>query len=386
MTLPTTQDTASGDITTIEELHDYLYRGMQLEHATIPVYLTALYSLHPESNADAWHILRVIAIEEMLHLTLAANVMNAVGGQPDLTGKGFVPTYPTRLPDGETDFLVPLQPFSEAAIDTFLQIERPRKAPEPGKRMVPRSRAHDPQAIQADRHLDHLPVIGPLLTVPGRPEEQFYSIGEFYEEIIHGVTYLEQEYRKQGKTLFTGDPARQVTPEYYYSGGGAIVAVTDLESCQKALQLIAEQGEGLGGGIYDGEGELAHYYRFQQLKIGRFYLPPDEPDHPTGPAVTIDWSAAYPVKRDCRLADYPAGSELRTAAEEFNTAYTAFLAFLTRAYTGQPELLLQAVWQMLQIRDRIVRLARNPMPGTEGVNAGPTFEVDGPAAPAGVAL
>ncbi len=382
MTLPTTRDIAPGDITTIEELHDYLYRGMQLEHATIPVYLTALYSLHPESNADAWRILRVIAIEEMLHLTLTANVMNAVGGQPDLTGKGFVPTYPARLPDGESDFLVPLQPFSEAAIDTFLQIERPRKAPEPGKRMVPRSRAHDPQALQADKHLDHLPVIGPLLTVPGRPEEQFYSIGEFYEEIIHGITYLEQEYRKQGKTLFTGDPARQVTPEYYYSGGGAIVPVTDLESCEKALQLIAEQGEGIGGGIYDGEGELAHYYRFQQMKIGQFYLPQDEPDHPTGPPVTIDWSAAYPVKRNPRLADYPAGSELRTAAEEFNTEYAAFLAMLTRAYTGQPQLLLKVVWQMFQVRDRIVRLVRNPLPGRAGVNAGPTFEVDDPASPA----
>ena len=113
MTLPTTRDTAlPSTITTIGELHDYLYRGLQLEHATIPVYLTALYSLHPETNADAWHILRVVAIEEMLHLTLVANVMNATGGQPHLTKQGFVPTYPTRLPDGETDFLVDLQPFS----------------------------------------------------------------------------------------------------------------------------------------------------------------------------------------------------------------------------------------------------------------------------------
>jgi hypothetical protein len=379
MTLPTTRDLAPGTITTIDELYDYLYRGMQLEHATLPVYLTALYSLHPGANSDAWHILRVVAIEEMLHLTLAANVMNAVGGQPDLTRKGFVPTYPGRLPDGETDFLVPLQPFSEQALDTFLQIERPRKAPEPGKRIVARSRAHDPEVLQADKDLEHQPIIGPLLTVPGRPEEQFYSIGEFYEEIVHGISYLEQEYRKQGTTLFTGDPARQVTPEYYYSGGGEIIPVTDLASASRALQLIGEQGEGLGGGIYDGEGELAHYYRFQQLKIGRFYLPPDEPDRPTGPPVTIDWSAAYPVQKNPRLADYPAGSELRAVAEEFNREYAAFLAMLTRAYTGEPQLLLQAVWEMFRLRDGIVRLVRNPMPGRDGVNAGPTFEVDGPA-------
>jgi hypothetical protein len=377
MTLPTTRDTAPGDITTIGELHDYLHRGMQLEHATLPVYLTALYSLHPETNSDAWHILRVVAIEEMLHLTLAANVMNAVGAQPDLTRKGFVPVYPSRLPDGETDFLVDLQPFSEQAIGTFLQIERPRKAPEAGKRIVARSRAHEPAAVAAGQRR---PIIGPLLaTVPGQPEKQFYSIGEFYEEIVHGIIYLEQEYRKQGKTLFTGDPARQVTPEYYYSGGGMVIPVTDLESCAKALRLIAEQGEGLGGGIYDGDGELAHYYRFQQLKIGRFYLPSDEPDKPTGPPVTIDLSAAYPVKTNPRIADYPEGSELRAAAEEFNREYAAFLGMLTRAYGGQPQLLLEAVWQMFRVRDGIIQLVRNPIPGQDGVNAGPTFELDAPA-------
>ena len=50
---------------------------------------------------------------------------------------------------------------------------------------------------------------------------------------------------------------------------------------------------------------------------------------------------------------------------------------LTRAYTGQPQLLLEAVWQMFHVRDGIVRLVRNPFPGRDGVNAGPTFEVDG---------
>src|SRR5215212_10004675 len=98
-------------ITTIEQLHRYLYAALQLEHATIPPYLTGLYSLHPQTNSAAQHILRVVAVEEMLHLSLAANVLNAVGGTPDLTGADFVPQYPTYLPDGEQDFTVDLQPF-----------------------------------------------------------------------------------------------------------------------------------------------------------------------------------------------------------------------------------------------------------------------------------
>src|SRR5699024_7103930 len=91
-------------IATVEDLHQYLHVAMQLEHATIPPYLTALYSMHPGVNADASRVIRVVAVEEMLHLTLAANIHNAVGGTPDLTGNDFVPHYPTRLPDGEDDF------------------------------------------------------------------------------------------------------------------------------------------------------------------------------------------------------------------------------------------------------------------------------------------
>jgi len=351
-------------ITTIEELSDYLHAALQLEHATIPPYLTALYSLHPGSNSDALHVIRVVAVEEMLHLSLVANVMNAVGIKPDLTQDGFVPRYPATLPDGEQDFQVSLQPFSKAAVSTFLKIERPAKAPSEQSRLVRRS-----PRLAAHPHT-HL-----LAVHPRDPEMQYYSIGEFYEEIIRGVRYLHAQYAAHGKELFTGDPRRQVTPEYYYSGGGEIVAVTGLDSALAALRLIAEQGEGLGGGIYDDEGELAHYYRFQQLEIGRYYQKGDQPDHPTGPPLDTDWEAVYPVLKDARLADYPENSELHAAAAAFNQAYAEFLEFLTQAYNGQPELLIEAVWRMFRVRDAMLQLIRNPVPGANGVNAGPTFEI-----------
>jgi hypothetical protein len=86
-----------------------------------------------------------------------------------------------------------------------------------------------------------------------------------------------------------------------------------MESAARAQRLIAEQGEGIGGGIYDTETELAHYYRFQQLKLGRYYLPRDEPDAPTGPPLSVDWDAAYPMMANPKLAGYPRGSELRAA-------------------------------------------------------------------------
>ena len=348
-------------ITTIEELNDYLYAALQLEHATIPPYLTALYSLHPGSNPDALHLIRVVVVEEMLHLTLVANVMNAVGIKPDLTQDGFVARYPAHLPDGEQDFQVSLQPFSKAALSTFLKIERPAKAPSEQARLVRRS--------------PRLAARAQLLAVsPGDPGLQYYSIGEFYEEIIRGVKYLHAQYAAHGRELFAGDPRHQVTPEYYYSGGGQIIPVTGLASALDALSLIAGQGEGLGGGIYDAEGELAHYYRFGQLEIGRYYARGDQPGHPTGPPLEVDWDAVYPVLKDARLENYPEGSELRAAAVRFNQAYADFLEFLTQAYNGQPELLIEAVWWMFRIRDAMLQLIRNPVPGRDGVHAGPTFE------------
>ena len=94
-------ETTTSRIKTVadRQLHAYLFAAMRLEHATIPPYLMALYSIKPGTNSDATHILRVVVVEEMLHLTLAANLLNAIGGTPDLTAKDFVP-LPSRLSAG----------------------------------------------------------------------------------------------------------------------------------------------------------------------------------------------------------------------------------------------------------------------------------------------
>ena len=349
----------STKITTIEKLHTYLHHAMMLEHATIPPYLLAMYSIHPGTNLDAVQCLRVVVVEEMLHLTLAANILNAVGGTPNLSVGGFCPVYPAYLPDGENDFQVDLEPFSPHAIETFLKIERPAKAPAEEKRLVNRKllRAYS------------------LGVVPGEVGLHYYSIGEFYHEIELGLEYLERE---TGGKLFTGAANRQVGPEYFYSGGGKLSVVQDLESAKVALEQIVEQGEGLGDKtkrIYDHEGELAHYYRFDELNKGRRYQKGDKAEEPTGPEFKVKWDAVYPFKKNARLADYPEGSDLRAAAVAFNKSYADFLALLTTAYNGKPELLLKAVPEMFVLRNKILQLIHHPIPGMEGVKAAPTFEL-----------
>ena len=180
-------ETTTSRIKTVADLlHAYLFAAMRLEHATIPPYLMALYSIKPGTNSDATHILRVVVVEEMLHLTLAANLLNAIGGTPDLTAKDFVPLCPAYLPDGEHDFQVSIQPFSKAAIQTSLNIERPEKsAPSDAKRIRP---------------LQHK-AASTLAKVPGDQGMCFYSIGEFYEEIKRGLHRLHKE---MGDALFSG--------------------------------------------------------------------------------------------------------------------------------------------------------------------------------------
>jgi hypothetical protein len=348
---------ASNKINTVDHLHTYLRAAMMLEHGTIPPYLTALYSIHPGTNTDAFHVIRVVAVEEMLHLTLVANVLNAVGGSPDLTAPDFVPGYPAFLPDGEDDFEISRQGFSRDCIEMFLNIERPAQAPDEDQRVVV---------------LHERPAKGHFVGQNVAPGMRFWSIGEFYEEIRRGIDHLHSE---MGDALFCGDPARQAGPEYYYSGGGELIPVTDVESARAAIRLISEQGEGLRGGIYDAEHELSHFYRFEQLLHGRYYQQGDEPGKPTGPPIDVDWGAVYPLKKNATLDDFPDGSELRAEAVKFNERYADFLGFLTRAFNGSPELLIEAVVEMFRLREGITRLMHTPIPRMEGLNAAPTFEV-----------
>ncbi|MEI6098386.1 MAG: ferritin-like protein [Alphaproteobacteria bacterium] len=342
----------------VAELNRHLYAAMQLEHATIPVYLTALYSIVPGTNSEGYHILRAVAVEEMLHLTLVCNLVNAVGGRPNLSQPGFTPNYPCYLPDGEEDFSVSLQRFSPDAIETFLKIERPATL---GPHESSKRHRKRKKGLLAAGHTGE--------------EEHFFSIGEFYKAIETGLDDL---YAEMGEALFCGDPALQVGPEYYYSGGGGLIKVHDMASAKQALDLIAEQGEGITENIFDSDGEIAHYYRFQQLILGRYYVEGDRHDHPTGNKVPVDWNAVYPIKTNAKVADMPEGSGVRAAVEAFNLGYSQYLALLTRAFNGEPALLVDAVGVMFNLKELTYQMMRQTIGDGSGTHAAPTFEINLP--------
>jgi len=194
-------------ITSVESLRRHLQWAIEVEHVTLPPYLCALYSIKEGHNQEAAEVVHSVFMEEMLHLTMAANILNAIGGTPVLDSPSLLPRFPTYLPHSNRAFKVPLTKFSREAVEVFLQIERPAE--------------HS-----------------------GVPEDnRFETIGQFYEAIE--LALVELAGRLGEKSLFCGDPARQVTDELYYGGSGRIIAVTDLASALAALEEIVEQGEGM---------------------------------------------------------------------------------------------------------------------------------------------
>jgi hypothetical protein len=89
--------------------------------------------------------------------------------------------------------------------------------------------------------------------------------------------------------------------------------------------------------------EVAHYYRFQELKLGRHYQPGDTPESgPTGLAVHVDWDAVLPMRPNPTIADSQARTDVRDAQQAFNAAYCTLLSMLEQAFNGEPSMLGRA--------------------------------------------
>jgi len=112
------------------DLYQYLQGAIELEHSTIPPYLQALYSIKHDANTIVADLIRSVVVEEMLHMAIAANVLNAIGGEPRFDGPSFVPNYPGALPmNVHEGLVVGLKPLSKPLIQAvFMEIEMPEDA------------------------------------------------------------------------------------------------------------------------------------------------------------------------------------------------------------------------------------------------------------------
>jgi len=327
-------------------LHDVqaaLQGAIELEHSTIPLYLYAMYSLDPKRNGEIVSILRSAVIEEMLHMVLSANVLNAIGGAPRITGREFIPTYPGTLPGGvEGQMTVQLRPFSMEQLMAFIEIEEPR----------------DPIGTLAEN---------------GPGEVGSCTIGEFYLSIESAISLLPDK-------AFSGSPARQIGPDLMWGS----VTVTDKASAIEAINTIIEQGEGTTTSPEEvhsvGGDDYAHYYRFMQVHQGRRIVRCEAPDDDSpnfayaGEAVVFDPAGVFPIDDNPKATDYPEGTEARRLVDTFNETYTSLLGTLNLLVNGHAEQATFAV--ALSQMESIEAQAHAMMHSSEGAIS-PTFEYRG---------
>ncbi|RYY99439.1 MAG: hypothetical protein EOO11_04990 [Chitinophagaceae bacterium] len=246
---------------TPDNLAEALAQAIGIEIATIPLYLYTYYSLNRSPDQEAMQaaivpllekaglspeeaaakaldlsaeimvyankagaLIMSVVVEEMLHLALSSNVMQALCGVPELVGKS--PVFPAVLPGHEPVFTMDLAPFSLDQLKTFLKIE-------------------SPDEIHPD-----------LLRAAPFP---YITIGKFYEQIKHCISTCDIPFRAApqlvpGRGYYIPNSIdtvyydKQHRPQYANAGdSGDLIEVVDKASACTAIEIIQHQGEGNEG-------------------------------------------------------------------------------------------------------------------------------------------
>jgi hypothetical protein len=253
------------------DLHAHLRHALALELWTIPLYLTALYSIKGVKNLkhaeypDAAKLIFSVVVQEMLHLELVSNISNALGYSPVFTTpnydehKGIPFIHPTKdkLPALIQGYAVKPQALNQHSLRLFCAIELP----------------HPPKEIIWNK------------------EKSYDSICELYEALKIGVVklwdecYVGHDRNNKQKSTFR---------EYHNTGGrnhGFSQSVNTPATALKAIDAIIEQGEGANskyvradfrppeleeGKTFDTawyKGHLSHFQKFRILLHSHHHLP-----------------------------------------------------------------------------------------------------------------
>ena len=364
----------------VHSLRQVLQLAIQLEHATIPPYLCALFSILPGANVEVADLIRSVVLEEMFHMVLVCNLLNAVGGKPRIASPGFVPRYPGHLPAGvRPDLTVTLKRCSKEHIrDVFMAIELPADPVVPDDLEVPSAAAT--AAIEVDEQGNASPEaanVAELLTLHyERAKHEPLTIGWFYQQIGRALIDL-----SASGDIFTGDPALQITPAVYPDAPGTLYAISGtpkekLDSAILALNEIERQGEGTSHtNPTDSSGELAHYYRFEEIVEGRHLVEKGGRWSYSGDEIPFDPAGVAPMADNPDTGSLPPGSKVRLQSEVCDEVYGDLLRSLDAVFNGRPAMLGQAIGLMYSLEVQARELLTTPVAPDSPLTAGPSFQV-----------
>lgn len=319
-------------------LKDALQSAIELEFFTIPPYLMAFWSVKDHRDPVAVAI-REVLVEEMLHMSLACNMLASIGGTPRIFDAKAVPRYPSPMPGGVKPLLtVSLQGLSKQALGVFMKIEEP------------------------ETDIAHLETV--------RKAETFARIGEFYDKIKLVFENVDPEFNREGQIEAYFGESQLPHGKYIPKNIGSI------EDVEAAIDLIKDQGEGTSESVKDDEtDELAHYYRFKEVAVGRKLIQADDGRwvH-QGPEVHMPdcWPVAEIPPGGYQQDDVPA--ETWDKMIQFDLAYTRMLKQLGLAWsTGSHTALDQAIASMMADLPRLaIEIMQVPI-HDQPFNYGPCF-------------
>lgn len=314
------------NVWTAEHLLDHLQKAVYLELWTIPLYLTAAYSLRvPGTNAQhppalqpvrspknpnrsreqvAFNHVYSIAVQEMLHLELAGNLFNALfgarGHAPRFTGE-WAPRYGHFPPWIGVQSPIELAGVSAAQMSLLAAVETPEPATDPA---------------------------------PDGPQDVYDSIGQFYKAIEQGIDQLwDQLYDPAAEHRQKNEFANPKFEGDNYTGFSAKIdgdSATARKIADQAIGAIIGQGEGSRGPFIapdllpeqlgDLEDRVSHFARFRLVQAMLRH---------GGPLDT------YPAA---------AGDGLAAAQQQLDAGFTDFLVALERGFAGTADLDLGVMW------------------------------------------
>ncbi len=345
-----------------EQLLHLLAEAAEIEHTLMCSYLYAAFSLKRRGEAglsdeqgdavERWRkAIMDVAIEEMGHLLLVANLTLAVGGRPHFAR----PNFPVALGYFPAGIVVRLSGFSPETLDHFIFLERPQGI-----------EGEDAQSYAQADYSRSQAVEGLM------PATQDYAtIGHLYEAIRANIRTLATSLGEDA--LFLSGVAGQLGPEDVDMD--RVVTVDCVEAAFAAIDTIVEQGEGSPSDSDD-----SHYRSFLAVRDELAALRAADPgfapawpvaDNPVlrapqerGDTCFIDDPGSAPLL-DFACATY--GLLLRTLVQSFGRAGPAA--------TAERTALLGVSFQLMHVLGTAATaLARLPAtPDRPGMNAGMTF-------------
>jgi photosystem II stability/assembly factor-like uncharacterized protein len=355
------------EVQTRQDLLYLLAQASDLEHSLACQYLYTAFSLKlageegvtatQAQRIDGWRQLILgIAVQEMLHLGLASNLLTAIGGAPYFRRANFPQehTYSTL----GLDFR--LAGATESTLRRFCCFELPPEIQPDSKY------AHWKDSCAGERHLGAAAVIAPLLPQP----IAYHSIGALYALIENGFKTL---YPDDASKLFIGPRSAQTTAIWK-----PMMVVTTRDEALEAIDLILRQGEGAYG--HDTEIEQAHFGKLVTIHDAlQQHAAGSTPAWPVveNPVLMLHHDIAFDIDGETVRPTILTADIARDANEIFVALYELALQVLLRYFANTDETEEQR-YILAQVFLSLMRFGLTPLgtaiarlPAFDGQPAGP---------------